>query len=148
MSVRRLLNVLHAAALMAGAATGAAAQTELLQNNTFTLSGGSTITQGFQPDYNGTLDDWSNSNAGGGGGGTTGVLGYNFLFLGSGGAQTVTGDDGGLALWNASNGGSTTWNGTGPTVNGSSLNYIAADGVYQEGALTQMVSGLTAGVQY
>jgi hypothetical protein len=148
MLLRGFCSLAAAILLAALVATSASAQTDLLQDSTFSTSGGTQITSGFQLGYNGTLDGWSNSNAGGNGGGSGGIYGYNFLFIGSGGAQSVNGVSGALSLWNASNGGLTTWTGTGPTVNGSTLNYIAADGVYETGAISQMVTGLVAGQQY
>jgi hypothetical protein len=148
MLLRRFTVLIAASLLAAACATTASAQTDLIQDSTFSASGGKSITTGFQLDYNGTLDGWSNSNAAPGGAGSGGIYGYNFLFNGAGGNQSINGSSGALSLWNAADGGLTTWNGTGPTVNGSTLNYIASDGVFETGALTQMVTGLVAGHEY
>ncbi len=85
---------------------------------------------GGQIGYNTTVADWS-------------TTGYNFIFISPNlGAQDVTGSDGGLALWDTSNGG----NGT--LVAPASGNIVANDGAYEVAPLTQSVSGLTAGQQY
>jgi hypothetical protein len=86
---------------------------------------------GGQIGYNTTVADWS-------------TTGYNFIFVSPNlGAQSVTGSDGGLSLWDTSNGGSGTL--TAPPKGG---NIVANDGAYEVAALTQSVSGLTAGQQY
>jgi hypothetical protein len=140
-----LRSTLLTACLFAAAPlAGACAQTNLIQNSGFTQSGATgtgTVTAGFQPDYNGTLYDWTNNN-GASNNGNNGV-GYNFVFLGNNGNAGATGDDGALKLWDSLNGGASTWNGNGP----SNANYIAADGVYQPSSLATSVS-VIAGVQY
>jgi hypothetical protein len=92
--------------------------------------------------------------------GTSGSLanwnsaGYNFLFLPT--TNTVGSYspqyNNYLQLWAASNGGAVgnTWDGKGPTISGyaNGPNFVAADGAYQTGALSQVVSGLTVNALY
>jgi hypothetical protein len=71
--------------------------------------------------------------------------GYNFLFA-SGIADTTgaTGADGNLKLWGPNDGSA---NGL-PASSPDGGNYIAADGVYEQGAITQQIVDLTVGDQY
>jgi len=137
----------RAAIVLAGlmaAATSASAQTNLVQNGDFssyTNNNGQSPDQGFQVDYNGTLNNWSS-----GGGNPY----YNFLFL-AGTAQSPAADTGVygqyayLGLWDnttASNG----WDGNGPP--GIGGNFMAMDGDFGTGPLTQTITGLTQGTVY
>ena len=104
----------------------------------YTISGGG-LAAGFELDsVSGTansLTDWTSA-------------GYNFLFLpgtnAAGGSYSPQYKNY-MALWSSTNGGSNTWNNQGPT---STLNFVASDPAYQTGALTQSISGLTAGQNY
>ena len=74
---------------------------------------------------------------------TTG--GYNFLFTpGSADSTGVTGSDGNLKLWGPSDGSA---NGL-PSTSPSGGNYVAADGAYEVGAISQTVSNLFVGNTY
>lgn len=70
--------------------------------------------------------------------------GYNFLFSGST-ADSVgsNGQYGNLTLWGPANGSA-----NGLTASPTGGNYLAADGAFQVGPISQVISGLTAGVQY
>ncbi len=79
--------------------------------------------------------------------------GYNFLFLpgtnAAGGSYSPQYNNN-LALWSAANGGiSNSWNGQGPTVSGyaNGPNFVAMDGAYQTGALSQTIN-VTKGTNY
>jgi len=98
---------------------GVGAKADLITNGNF-----STTTGYGQIGYNTTLSGWTTS-------------GYNFLFPSNGG--TVNGSNGSLSLWGGANG-------LGPSPDGG--NYLAADGAYEVGAISQTINGLTAGAQY
>jgi len=99
---------------------GAGAKADLITNGNFT-----TTTGYGQIGWNGnTLNGWTTN-------------GYNFLFPSSGG--TVNGSAGSLSLWSGANG-------LGPSPAGG--NYIAADGAFEVGAISQTINGLTAGTNY
>src|SRR5277367_3852127 len=131
------------AGLLAGA-NSANAQTNLVKNGNFTSytnNNGEGPGTGFQVDYNGTLNNWSSCGAN---------PYYNFLFLG-GTAQNPAADAGVygqyayLGLWDnntASNG----WDGNGPP--GIGGNFMALDGDFGTGPLTQTITGLTQGTVY
>lgn len=90
--------------------------------------------------FNTVATAWTNLSDG------AGHDGYNFLF-GSGVADTTgaTGADGNLKLWGPNDGSA---NGL-PASSPDGGNYIAADGVYEVGAIDQTLStGLTIGDQY
>jgi hypothetical protein len=92
-----------------------------------------TTTAGIgQLGYNTQATGWSTS-------------GYNFLF-GTGTADTLgaTGQYGNVQLWGPHNGSA---NGM-PASSPAGGNYVAADGAYQVGAISQTVNGLTAGQTY
>jgi hypothetical protein len=69
--------------------------------------------------------------------------GYNFVFTNGGDAVPQGGST--LALWAASNGGSSDWNGL--TKSGTG-NFAAMDGAFETEALTQTITGLTVGKTY
>ncbi len=69
--------------------------------------------------------------------------GYNFVFTTA--DQAVPQDTNTLALWDAANGGSSTWNGT--TLSGVG-NFVAMDGDYITGPISQTITGLTTGKTY
>ncbi len=74
---------------------------------------------------------------------TTG--GYNFLFApGIADTTGATGESGAVKLWGSNNGGTTVLPSTSP----SGGNYVAADGAYKVGAISQTLSGLTVGASY
>jgi hypothetical protein len=74
------------------------------------------------------------------------TTGYNFIFApGTADNGTgVNGQSGGLQLWGPGNGSN---NGM-PTTSPDGGNFIAADGAYNVGAISQTISGLTAGDTY
>ncbi len=67
--------------------------------------------------------------------------GYNFVFPSSGG--TVSGSAGSLSLWSGAGTGGPV---LGPSPDGG--NYIGADGAYEVGAISQTITGLSAGTDY
>ena len=72
------------------------------------------------------------------------TTGYNFLFTpGSADTTGVTGTAGNLKLWGPGDGSD-----NGLTESPSGGNYVAADGAYQVGAITQTVSNLFVGNTY
>ncbi len=103
---------------------GLAAKADLITNGSF-----ESATNGYgQLGYNTNITGWTTN-------------GYNFLFPGSGG--TVSGSAGSLSLWGGGvNGGPV----LGPSPDGG--NYIGADGAFEVGAISQTITGLTAGTDY
>lgn len=107
---------------------GARAATELVTNGNFELS-----TNGpGQPGYNTTATGWA-------------ISGYNFLFA-AGTADTtgVIGQYGKLALWGPGNGSA---NGL-PAASSSGGKFIAADGAFEQGPISQSITGLSVGRTY
>ena len=109
----------------------------------YTLPGGG-LANGFELDVpSGTstsLTGWTST-------------GYSFLFTpttqSTGGAYSPQFSNN-LALWYAGNGGLNTWNGQAPTIPGypNGPNFIASDGAYQSGPLSQTINGLITGKRY
>jgi hypothetical protein len=74
-----------------------------------------------------------------------GVDGYNFLFApGTADTTGATGVDGNLKLWGPGDGSA---NGL-PASSPDGGNYVAADGIYETGAIQQQITGLTIGTSY
>jgi len=76
--------------------------------------------------------------------------GYNFLLTpgvatGAGAPTPEYGNS--FSLWGMANGGANSWNGAGPGP-GNGGNFIALDGDYNTGAMSTLVTGLTAGSIY
>jgi len=69
--------------------------------------------------------------------------GYNFVFDGANPSAAVRGQFGGLALWGPGNGSN-----NGLTGSPAGGNFVGADGAFEVGAITQKLSGLTAGHKY
>jgi hypothetical protein len=113
------------AVFLAAAATPAFAA-NLVSNGDFT-----DLTNGLgQLSNNTDAIDWGNN-------------GYNFVINTA--DQAVPQGGGTLALWDAANGGSTTWNGM--TLSGAG-NFLAEDGDYITGPVTQTIGGLIVGHTY
>jgi hypothetical protein len=113
------------AALGLAAVSLSAQATNLVVNGNF-----ATLTNGLgQIDNNTVATGWSSS-------------GYNFVMTQA--DQAVPGQYGGLSLWDANNGGASTWNGLAP--NGS--NFVAMDGDFDTGAVTQEITGLVLNKTY
>jgi hypothetical protein len=95
---------------------------------------------GFESTTNGAGQLGYNTNATGW---TT--SGYNFLFT-SGSADTTGADGrfGNLQIWGPGNGSN---NGL-PATSPDGGNYVAADGAYEVGAISQTINGLVAGGSY
>ena len=109
-----------ALSLIAG---GSAHAVELVNNGTFT-----NLTNGVgQIDAHTTAVGWTSNN-------------YNFVFTNG----NTTSPGGSVALWTASNGGSNTWNG----LSAAGGNFLALDGDYNTGPVTQTITGLTSGKTY
>ncbi len=119
--------ILPALVLAVAAARGAHA-TQLVTNGSFE----STTNGPGQLGYNTNVTGWTTS-------------GYNFVFA-SGTADTTgaTGRYGGVMLWGPNNGSA---NGL-PASSPDGGNFIAADGAFQVGAISQTINGLTAGDTY
>lgn len=124
------------ALLLATAASPAFAQTNLVTNGTFAVTGGSTSFQfGTYGPYTPTesLAGWAST-------------GYNYVFLPA--SATATGYYGALSLWSSTSSGSpNTFNNAGPTGG----NFVAADADYPGGgtaAITQTINGLVVGKTY
>ena len=121
----RYLALIAAAAVAVSAMPAAASN--LVQNGSF-----ETLTNGLgQLGYNTTAVGWAGT-------------GYNFVFGGST-ADTLgaPGEYGGLTLYGPGNGHA---NGLGPSPFGG--NFVGADGAFQQGAITQQLTGLKAGGKY
>jgi hypothetical protein len=107
-----------------------AAATNLVTNGSFET----TTAGGGQLGYNTNATGWTNAN-------NNGTWGYNFLFTpGSADTTGVTGVSGNLKLYGPGNG----YNNGLPASSPDGGNFIAADGVYETGAITQTIMGLTA----
>lgn len=119
------LKVLAVSVLAFSAPAGAV---NLVQNGNFTA----TTNGNGQLGYNTNATSWTTS-------------GYNFLFApGTADTTGATGVYGSLTLWGPGNGSN---NGLGASVPGGG-NFVAADGAFNVGAITQTISGLTVGKTY
>lgn len=123
----RFKNTLMAIAAFASLlAAGAGNATELITNGNFETGDLGQINTGGRQ-----LAGWSTN-------------GYNFVFNAShDDTNGVTGTYGNLKLWGPGNGAA---NGLKASPVGG--NYVGADGAYEVGALTQLVTGLNVGQQY
>jgi PEP-CTERM motif len=107
------------------AATAANATTQLVTNGDFT-----NLTSGLgELGFNTNAVGWSST-------------GYNFVMTVA--DQGSVGSYGKVTLWDAANGGSSSWNGL---ANGPG-NFVALNGDFHTGPLTQTITGLTAGDTY
>ena len=105
---------------------GSAQATQIVVNGDFTQ-----LSNGLgQLTTNTVATDWATS-------------GYNYVFTTA--DQATQGQYGGLSLWDAANGGASTWNGT--TLSGSG-NFVALDGDFGTAPITQTLNGLTVGKTY
>jgi hypothetical protein len=110
----------------------AMAQTNLVQNGSFAVTGGNTSFQfGTNNSYvsTETLANWSS-------------VGYNFVFLPT--STVATGTYGNLSLYSATTSPSNSFNNASPTGG----NFIGADGAYGTAAITQTINGLAVGSNY
>jgi hypothetical protein len=112
----------------------AMAQTNLVTNGTFQVTGGSTSFQ-F-----GTYGSYSNSTESLTGWSSPG--GYNYVFLPT--STVATGYYGNLSLAGPSTGSANGFTGAGP----GNSNFVALDSDYGTEAMTQTINGLTAGKTY
>jgi PEP-CTERM motif len=120
------LTGIAALALTLGASSGARA--DLVTNGSFEMTTAGPGQLGFNTDATG----WSTN-------------GYNFLFAaGTSDNVGANGQFGNLALWGPNNGSA---NGL-PASSPDGGNFVAADGAFQVGAITQTINGLTAGDVY
>jgi hypothetical protein len=140
------------AGVIALAAAGAAsAATNLVNNPDFTSN---TVTGGYtggQVGYNATIQNWTVPYSGG----KNNTSSYVFVFNAQSGTSgtdadhvgTVNGQDGLLNLWGPADGGTYSGSMLDPNIsnNGS---FIASDPSYQNGAISQAISGLTVGTTY
>jgi hypothetical protein len=104
------------------------ARANLVTNGSF-----ETLASGYgQLGYNTNVTGWTDRNNG-----------YNFVFNSANVTSGVTGQYGNLSLWGPGNGSA-----NGLTASPDGGNFIGADGAYNVGAITQTITGLTAGQQY
>ncbi|MHA4871646.1 PEP-CTERM sorting domain-containing protein [Duganella sp. PWIR1] len=123
MNIKSTLLALSTAAMLAA---GAAQAGELITNGGFENG-----TVG-QLGYNASVPGWYNGNS------------YNFLFNATGADTTgTTSEYGPLKLWGPGNGAN-----NGLTASPAGGSFIAADGGFQIGPISQMVNGLVPGQQY
>ncbi len=117
-----------------------AARADMITNGSFATTGGAS----GQIGYNGlVLTGWTNAN---GSAATGGGTGYNFVFNSGTQADTtgVTSQYGSLQLWGPSNGSN---NGL-PASSPNGHNFVALDGDFHTGAISQTITGLTVGDTY
>jgi hypothetical protein len=120
---------------LAAALTGSAeAQTNLVTNGSFAVTGGSTSFQfgtynGYAPSE--SINGWAST-------------GYNFVFLPT--STVAVGTYGNLSLWSpvSSPSSANGFNNAGPTGG----NFLGADSAYGVAAITQTINGLTVGKTY
>jgi hypothetical protein len=142
LSLEKLLSKIYLAALCGAAILllpSAWANTsygvDYVINGSFSLTSNGT----GQLTYNTLATDWTNNGDG------AGNDGYNFLFApGTADTTGATGVDGNLKLWGPNDGSA---NGL-PATSPDGGNYIAADGVYEVGTITQVITDLTLGYEY
>jgi hypothetical protein len=126
-----MFNTVKLIAVIGGLAlslAGVGAKADLLTNGSF-----ETTTNGNgQLGFNTNATGWATN-------------GYNFIFApGTADTSGATGSSGLLKLWGPGDGAA---NGL-PASSPDGGNFVAADGAFKVGAITQTVSGLTAGQQY
>jgi len=137
MSLRAKKNILHKAAAVGFSAVAFLAFSVSAHANLVTNGGFETTTNGpGQLGYNTSAAGWSTPAPNGS---------YNFIFA-SGTADTTgsPGEYGNLQLWGSNNGGIDVL----PASSPASGNYVAADGAFQVGAISQTLTGLTIGDSY
>lgn len=140
--------VLSAAAVCLGLSAAAhAAPINFVQNGSFERTTYNNVSAQVDyvfynnPAYSQHVAGWTNNNWNGS------TSGYNFLMNGASttdcnGAYGVGyGDSGQISLWGMQNGSS---NGIGPSPDGG--NFMAMDGVYHPSSISQILTGLTAGM--
>ena len=120
------------ASFLAAFVHSALAQTNLVQNGSFAITGGNTSFQfgtynGYAPTE--TLAGWSSA-------------GYNFAFLPT--STVATGTYGNLSLYSTTTTPSNSFNNASPTGG----NFIGADGAYGTAPITQTINGLATGATY
>jgi hypothetical protein len=122
-------------ALLPGVLTGTAnAQTNLVQNGSFAVTGGTTSFQfgtynGYTPTE--TLPDWSST-------------GYNFVFLPTSTSANSVYGTANLTLYSSTTSPSNSFNNASPTGG----NFIGADADYGTEPITQTINGLKPGATY
>jgi hypothetical protein len=137
------MRVFCLATILAAASFGAAHAGELITNGNFQTSGcvygtGNPCSEQVGPygiNNSTEVTGWVSN-------------GYNVAFLPNTATTTYASTEYGqndLGLWGTANGGPT-WDGNGPA--GYNGNYMALDGDYQAGSMSQTITGLTAGQGY
>ena len=114
---------------------GVAAQaSNLVSNGDFEIT---TNGPNFQFDHNTVATGWTSTN--------NNHNAYNFIFApGAADTSGATGQFGNLKLWGPGTGSNNGLPATSPTGG----NYVAADGAFQNGAISQTINGLTVGNSY
>lgn len=132
----RFYSTAMAAVIGLGLSLGAVgAKADLITNGNF-----NSLTGGIgQIGYNGTsLAGWTNGAYGN-------TVGYNFVYsAGSADTTGANGNSGNVKLWGPNDGSNNGFTGSSP----DGGNFIAADGAYQQAAISQTVNGLVSGQKY
>lgn len=123
------LGLLAGSVLLGASLNAFADSVNLVQNGSFTATStpGSSSQLGTN---NFSVTNWTNQRSDG----------YNFLF--TSGTAVATGQYGSVSLWNGSNGGQDL------PASPDGGNFMGMDGAYQQGALTQLITGLVVGQSY
>lgn len=130
--VRHVFVRVAAASCFAVCGHAAMAQTNLVQNGSFVVTGGNTSFQfGTYNSYapTETLANWSSA-------------GYNYVFLPA--STVATGTYGALSLYSTTTTPSNSFNNASPTGG----NFVGADGAYGVAPITQTINGLATGSTY
>ncbi len=124
----RMLTVIASLALTGAVATSAQAAQFVTDGNFTSLSNGV-----GQLGYNTSATGWS-----------VPPPNNSYAFVMSNGTAGAPGEYGNVGIWDKANGGSNSWNGVAPIVG----NFVALNGDFQVGALSQTITGLTVGKSY
>ena len=136
--MKKAMQLIAVLGLVAGVSS--AVRADLVTNGGFettTINGVTTHASGQLSNGGYALTDWTNLSDG------HGHFGYNFVFA-PGTADTSGAGSSHLKLWGP---GDFSYNGL-PATSPTGGNYVAADGAYETGAISQTINGLTIGNTY